>query len=210
MTIPAYSQIYLSKAARAVGNMLHDAVIEFDFEGDTFLQLFIQSEVASEIEAGNPKYVAGKSGAELFADVIERTSGKTVSIVPVECYERSDVYWIGWMLTHYQWYSGRSFRDILETVPYDELLGLYGTLHEADINKSYDVMDTHFSRSESNLKRVRKNCGLTQEELSEQSGVSLNTIRAYERKGKDINKAQADILLRLTKALKCNIEDLLD
>ena len=210
MTIPAYSHIYLNKAAHTVGNMLHDAVIEFDFEGNTFLQLFIQSDIASEIESGNPKYVAGKSGAELFADVIERTSGKSVNIVPVECYERSDVYWIGWMLTHYQWYSGRSFRDILETIPYDELLGLYGTLHEADINKSYDVMDAHFSKSESNLKKVRKNCSLTQEELAEQSGVSLNTIRAYERKGKDINKAQADILLRLTKALRCNMEDLLD
>jgi len=114
------------------------------------------------------------------------------------------------MLTHYQWYSGRSFRDILETVPYDELLGLYSTLHEADIHKSYDVMDAHFSGSQSNLKKVRKNCNLTQEELAEQSGVSLNTIRAYERKGKDINKAQADILLRLTKALRCNMEDILD
>jgi len=51
---------------------------------------------------------------------------------------------------------------------------------------------------------------LTQEELANESGVSLNTIRAYERKGKDINKAQFDIMLRLAKALKCDITELLD
>lgn len=51
---------------------------------------------------------------------------------------------------------------------------------------------------------------LTQEELAKESSVSLNTIRAYERKSKDINKAQIDIVLRLAKALKCDITELLD
>ena len=49
----------------------------------------------------------------------------------------------------------------------------------------------------------------TQEELSELSTVPLSTIRAYERKAKDIKKAQADILLRLSSVLKCNMQDLL-
>ena len=51
---------------------------------------------------------------------------------------------------------------------------------------------------------------MTQTELAGESGVSLNTIHAYERKGKDINKAQIDIVLRLAKALKCDITELLD
>ena len=210
MTTPAYSPIYLGKAARAVGNMLHDAVIEFGMEGADFLQQFIQSGVAEQIENGNPKYVAGKSGFELFAEVVEQTYGKAVDECPVESYDRSDVYWVGWMLTHYQWYSGHSFRDILQAVPFDELMGLYGTLHEADIHKSYEVMDAHFQQGESKLKSVRKRCKLTQEALAEASGVSLNTIRAYERKAKDINKAQADIILSLASALKCDMMDLLD
>ena len=210
MMTPAYNPMYLSKAARAVGNMLHDAVLEFGYDGSEFLQLLIQSEVAAEIEQGNPKYVAGKSGLELFGEVIERTTGKTIDTTHIESYERSDVYWVGWMLTHYQWYSGRSFRDILDCVPYEELLCLYGTLHEADIHKSYEVMNAHIESSEVKLKKVRRSCGLTQEELAEQSGVSLNTIRAYERRSKDINKAQADIILRLARALRCNMEDILD
>lgn len=210
MTTHAYSQLYLSKASRAVGNMLHDAVIEFGMDGEDFLKRFIQSDVAEEIESGNPKYIAGKSGLELFLEVMEKTTGKAYDTELIESYERSPVYWVGWMLTHYQWYSGRTFKSILDTVPYNELLGLYGTLHEADIEKSYEVLDAHFEKSESKLKTARKHCGLTQEELAHESGVSLNTIRAYERKGKDINKAQFDIVLRLAKALKCDITELLD
>lgn len=209
MTTPAYNPIYLSKATKAVGNMLHDAVLEFGYDGSDFLRLFIQSDIAEQIESGNPKYAAGKSGAELFTEVIERTTGKQIDSDVIETYDRSDVYWVGWVLAHYQWYSGRSFRDILEAVSYDELLGLYDTLHEADIQKSYEVLDAHFENTESKLKLVRRRCGITQEELSELSGVSLNTIRAYERKAKDIGKAQANIVMRLAGALKCDVSDIL-
>lgn len=210
MMTHAYNAIYLNKAAKTVGNMLHNAVLEFGYDGNDFLKLFIQSDIAEQVENGNPKYIAGKSGMELFVEVIERTTGKQNSSAVVETYERSDVYWAGWVLAHYQWYSGRSFRDILEMISYNELLGLYDTLHEADIQKSYEVLDAHFVYSQSKLKSVRKRCGITQEELSELSGVSLNTIRAYERKAKDIGKAQANIVVRLAGALKCEVFDILD
>lgn len=209
MTIHAYSQLYLSKSSRAVGNMLHDAVLEFGMDGTDFLERFIQSDVAEQIENGNPKYIAGKSGLELFLEVMEKTTGQIYNIELIESYERSDVYWVGWLLTHYQWYSGRTFKNILDTIPYTELIGLYGTLHEADIQKSYEVLDAHFSKSESRLKIARKHCGLTQEALSIESGVPLNTIRAYERKSKDLNKAQFDTVIRLAKALKCDATELL-
>lgn len=210
MMTHAYSQLYLNKSSRAVGNMLHDAVLEFGMNGAEFLKLFIQSDVARQIESGNPKYIAGKSGLELFLEVMEKTTGQSYTADLIESYDRSDVYWAGWMLTHYQWYSGRTFRNILDTVPYDELLGLYGTLHEADIQKSYDVLDAHFSKTESRLKTVRKHCGLTQEALANESGVSLNTIRAYEQKSKALNKAQFGTVMRLAKALKCDVSELLE
>ncbi len=210
MTTHAYSPFYLSKASRAVGNMLHDAVLEFSIDGKDFLKCFIQSEVAEQFESGNPKYIAGKSGLELFLEVMEKTTGESYDVERIESYERSNVYWVGWMLTHYQWYSGRTFKSILDTIPYDELLGLYGTLHEADIQKSYEILDVHFVHSESKLKTARKHCGLTQEALAKKSCVSLNTIRAYERKSKDLNKAQFDIVMRLAEALKCDVSELFD
>lgn len=210
MTTHAYSQLYLSKASRAVGNMLHDAVLEFDINGTDFLKRFIQSDVAEQFESGNPKYIAGKSGLELFLEVVEKTTGESYNAELIENYERSPEYWVGWVLTHYQWYSGRTFKSIIDTIHYDEIIGLYGTLHEADVQKSYEVLDAHFVNSESKLKIARKHCGLTQEALANESGVSINTIRAYERKSKDLNKAQFDIVMRLAKVLKCDVSEFLN
>ena len=125
MMLHAYSSLYLDKSSRTLGNMLHDAVIEFGMDGTDFLNRFIQSDIAEQFENG------------------------------------SDVYWVGWILAHYQWYSGRTFKSILDTISYRELLGLYGTLHEADVQKSYEVLDAHFFNTESKLKTMRKRCGLT-------------------------------------------------
>lgn len=210
MMTHAYNQLYLSKASRALGTMLHDAVLEFGINGADFLKLFIQSDVAAQFENGNPKYIAGKSGLELFLEVMEKTTGKTYDPRIIKIYDRSDVYWVGWVLAHYQWYSNRTFKSILDTIPYSDLIRLYGTLHEADVQKSYEVFDSHFAKSESKLKIARKHCGLTQEALATESGVSLNTIRAYERKSKDLNKASIDIVTKLAKALKCDISELIE
>lgn len=117
---------------------------EYYYKRTDFLKRFIQSDVAEQIESGNPKYIAGKSSLELFGEVMEKTTGETYSTELVKSYDRSNVYWVGWMLTHYQRYSGRTFKSILDTVPYDELIVPYGMLHEADIQKSYEVLDSHF------------------------------------------------------------------
>ena len=194
MTTRAYDRSYIGKASRAVGNMLHCAVAEHSFDGGDFLKRFVQSGIAGEIEHGNPKYTAGMSGRELREP---------------ESYERSEYYWVGWMITHYQWFSGRSFDDITAAVPYRELLCLYDTLHEADIQKSYEVMDERLSAGERKLKKVRQMCGMTQKELSEASGVAVSTIRAYEQGSKDIRKAQVDIISRMAFALKCDISDII-
>ena len=44
----------------------------------------------------------------------------------------------------------------------------------------------------------------------EMSGVSLRSIQMYEQRNKDINKAQAESLYCLAKALGCTMEDLLE
>ncbi len=202
-------QDYIDTVSQACGNMLHDAVLEYGMDGADFLQKFIQSGIAEHIEEGSPKYVAGKSGLELFLDVMDAVG---LPQIPrdIVTFERSDVYWVGWILARYQRYSERKFSRILQILPYEELLGLYGTLHEADVQKSYAVFDEHFTQAESPLKTIRKRRGMTQEGLARESGVSLNTIRAYERKGKDIAKAQVDIVRRLSRTLGCTIGDLVD
>mgnify|MGYP003298267201 CR=1 FL=1 len=65
-------------------------------------------------------------------------------------------------------------------------------------------------KKESNLKIIRTAAGLSQSELSKKADVSIRNIQMYEQRRNDINKAQVDILLRLSKCLGCNINDLLD
>ncbi|MDO4710826.1 MAG: helix-turn-helix transcriptional regulator [Peptostreptococcaceae bacterium] len=208
MMIHAYDPLYLAKASRTIGNMLHDAVRIFGMDGSDFLKKFIRSGIAKQFETGNPKYISGKSGLELFLDVMEDT-GESFGSKPIRSYERSDVYWVGWILAHYQWYSGRSFDKILRVVPYEKLLKLYPTLHEADIQKSYETIDLYFSNAQSDLKIMRKSRGLTQEALAEAAGVSVHAIRAYERKTKPLNKARFDTVMRLAKVLGCEASDLI-
>lgn len=60
------------------------------------------------------------------------------------------------------------------------------------------------------LKDLRAKAGLSQSQLAEKAGVNLRMIQKYEIGDKDINKAQAITIYKLSLALNCNMEDLLD
>ena len=51
MMTHAYSSSYLSRASRAFGNMLHDAVLEYGMDGSNFLEQVIQSGIAGQFDA---------------------------------------------------------------------------------------------------------------------------------------------------------------
>ena len=89
---------------------------------------------------------------------------------------------------------------------------MYYTLHEADISKSVDIVDSKMKEYyvETNLKRIRTTYGYTQQELSDLSGVSLRSIQLYEQRNKEINKASVDKLYRISKVFGCKMEDLIE
>lgn len=63
---------------------------------------------------------------------------------------------------------------------------------------------------ENKLKTVRKKKGLSQIQLSENSGVSIRMIQHYEQGFRDINKAQASTIYKLARALGCSMEDIIE
>ena len=89
---------------------------------------------------------------------------------------------------------------------------MYYTLHEADITKFADIVDERIKEffKDTNLKRIRSSYGCTQAKLAKRSGASLRSIQMYEQRNKDINKASAETLYRISKVLGCTIEDLLE
>lgn len=60
-----------------------------------------------------------------------------------------------------------------------------------------------------NLKLIRIKAGLTQKELAKKSGVNFRMIQHYEQGDKDLNRAAVETVIKLARALDCNITDLI-
>lgn len=212
MMIHAYPEIYLSKAQSALGDAFDYAVNICGFPGNDFVKMLIVSSVGKRMENGEPACLAGKSGIELAQEIVAETMGQEHLADSQERMGRSIEYWIGWAVAYYQWYSARKFGEIFRAISFEDLQGMYGTLHEADITKFSDIVDRRIREyfAETNLKRIRTAYGCTQAELARQSGVSLRSIQLYEQRKKDINKASAGTMYRLAKTLGCSMEDLIE
>ena len=210
--IHAYQEIYLSKAQSVLGDAFDYAVNTCGISGNDFVKLFIASSVSKRMENGEPAYLSGKSGIEIVRDIVAETKGQELQIEAQERFGRSKEYWIGWAIAYYQWYSGRKYRDIFKVISFEDLQKMYYTLHEADITKFVDIVDSKIKEyfPETNLKRIRTAYGFTQAELAERAGVSLRSIQMYEQRNKNINKASADTMYRFAKALGCTMEDLIE
>ena len=210
--IHAYHEIYLSKVQSVLGEAFDYAINTCNISGDTFIKLFIVSSVSRKMENGEPTYLAGKSGIEVVSDVVSETSGKELTEVPKDRLDRSAEYWIGWAVAYYQWWSDRKYSTIFKAFTFDELQKMYDTLHEADVSKFAGIADERMKEfyPETNLKRIRTAYGCTQADLAKKSDVSLRSIQMYEQRNKDINKASADTIYRISKVLGCSMEDLIE
>ncbi|MCM1127476.1 MAG: helix-turn-helix domain-containing protein [Lachnospiraceae bacterium] len=212
MIIHAYQEMYLSKAQAVLGDAFDYAVNVFDIPGNEFVNLFIVSSMSKRLENGEAACIMGKSGIDIVMEIVAETMGQELQIESQERFERSGEYWIGWAVAYYQWYSDRKYSDIFTAVSFDDLQKMYFMLHEADITKFVDIMDSRMKEHfvETNLKSARTTYGLTQAELAKQSEVSLRSIQMYEQRNKNINKASAETIYRLAKVLKCAMENLIE
>lgn len=211
MEIHAYQETYLSTIQKRIASAFDYAINILHINGNTFVKYFLDSPFANKIEYGDIYPIIGKSGRELAIDIyIEATNNMVLSENMPSLYIGKE-YWIGYVITYYQWYSNCKFKDIFNLVSYDDLTNMYYPLHEADITKFCEIMDEKFSKiKETNLKRLRMKYGITQKELAYESGVSLRSIQMYEQKNKDINKASIETIYALSKVLGCKLEDLLE
>ena len=187
MMIHAYQEFYLNSAKKSIGTAFHYAINVCKIKGEDFVNMFLISNVSKRIENGEPLYLKGKSGIEIAKEIIEDSTDRIINYEEIANYERTKEYWIGYVATHYQWYSDKSFQVIFNAVSYEELEKMYYTLHEADISKFIEIMDDIIKRKylDTNLKRIRLSLNLSQAELANISGVSLRSIQMYEQRNKD-------------------------
>ena len=210
--IHEYRETKLNNAATALGDAFDYAVNVCGIAGDDFAKLFVVSSTSKQMENADSAVVLGKSGIEIAIDVVRETKGTDIDAAPKESFARTKEYWIGWAVCHYQQYSDRSYAQIFDALSYNELDELYYTLHETDISKFMELADRRMKERypDTNLKRLRTSCSLTQAELARRSGIGLRAIQVYEQRRKNINKASADTLYRLAKVFGCTMEDLVE
>lgn len=209
--IHAYDEIYLDDAMETLGGAVEYATLFCNIDGQEFFNLFIISGIAEEFGRGNVKYISGLSGIELAITVLERCGKKASDITEIPYIDYPAEYWIGWILAYYQWYTGKAFSVICKKISYEKLEKLYGVLHEADQSKAVSVFDEIMNeKSETNLAKHRKEKGLSQSQLAKEAGISVRSVQLYEQRKTDINKAQYNHLVALSKALGCKTEDLLE
>ena len=208
----AYDEIYLDDAMDNLGEAFDYAVNCCGLELEEFLDMFLSGRLADQFGRGVPRYVCGMSGTELAVDVLIRAGGKEYILEQAAAYDRSPEYWCGWILAYYQWYTGRSFQDILSHISAEELLQMYPTLHEAPEEKFVDVLNARIARQNSptRLQVLRRAAYYSQAALAKESGVGLRMIQQYEQRARDINQASAANLLALARTLGCRIEDLME
>lgn len=207
-----YPLMYLSKAQATLGDAFDYGINIYGVPGSDFVKLFLVSSVSKRLEMGDTVYLLGKSGIEVALDIFEE-AGMTVPVMePMLRYGRSREYWIGWILAYYQWCSGLRYGEIFRLVSFADMEKMYETLHEADPSKFRDILDARRREvgGETRLREMRRRYGLTQAALAERSGVSLRSIQMYEQRNKDINKAGAETVYRLSKVMGCRSEDLLE
>ena len=212
MEIRAYDETYISTAQNILGHAVDFAVMTLNLDADVFGNAFAVSSISKQFALGNPHYVAGKSGCELTREVLSETHTPFTDSEDNMYLDKSPAYWAGWALAFYQWYSGRSFMDILEAVPLSHIIHMYGVYHEMDITHFTEQMDALLQEAytSTRLKTRRTNSGLSQSELADASGVALRQIQLFEQRQRNINNAAAITLLRLSKCLHCRIEDLME
>lgn len=202
--IHAYNNIYLNSVMHNLAALFDMAINAEGLDADQFSYMFATSSVASGIENGFPNMLAGKSATEMLMIILDKDVEYTT--VPLD---RTPQYWAGWILANAQWYLNKSFKEILDVMPFSSLVSMYYPYHEADEMKTIEIIQKYFLKT-SSLKLLRQKRNLTQEQLALISGVNIRSIRSYEQGENDILKAQGESLLMLSKALGCTIEELLN
>ena len=192
--------------------MLRYAVEDMQIGLTEFWDMFLISGVADLFGKGDFRFLVGMSGVETAWEVVWRLTGEWPQEKPIFNLEKSPIYWTGWILAWYQWYSGQNFRRISEFLTPVQVRDMYHPYHEMDPVQFADAADRIRRQKEmtTRLRMYRERMGLSQSELARESGVSVRMIQHYEQRQKDLNKAQMKTIWLLARALHCSMEDLME
>lgn len=211
----AYDSLYLNDAMLELGTFFDFAVNDYGAEGDEVAELLAMSELGHEFCSGNPRVLGGMSGEELFWELSRELGyGDRRGVEPRFRFEKTREYWLGWIVAWTQWQLDVTLDQIFSAMPYEEILRAYHPYHEMDERRFAEhaarrICDFQL-KGPTRLASLRKEAGLSQQDLAYCAHVSLRSIQMYEQRKKDVNHAQAASLARISRVLGCRVEDLLE
>ena len=201
----------IDEAAETLG-LLFDLCAEgWQMDGDGISALFLASGIARQFEVLNAKFTCGMTARELGERMLLSCGAAVPERGEPPCAGASVDAWLGEVLVRYQTSRGIPYERLFEAISYDELRAVYYGHEDCSFEEVALCIDGLIERHGrvNRLRDRRTAAGLTQQQLAVRSGVSVRAIQQYEQGAKDVNKAAAVTVLRLSRALGCMVEDLL-
>ena len=196
-------------AIELVAEMFEYAKCYYKLDCSKFFNLFNSSRISDKIYKLDMVYVYGKSSIELVAEICE-TQGEKICKGNDKTLINLSYYWLGIIVASYCFGKSISFKEFAERININDLLKLYGVMHEAPQMRMIDEIDSILRTQESSLARIRRTRNISQKELSIMSNVSLRSIQMYEQKQKSISKASFETVRNLANSLSVNTDELYD
>lgn len=202
----SYSEMYVENAMIVLGDMLEYACLDCGYDPDSFWKMFIMSGMARRFEIGDCSIIVGKSGPEVAQIVMERIDHVDNYETPTWRESRSDIFWAGWIMAYFQWHENMPFEAIWDSITIRMLLKMYGTLHEADISKSVDVMRELIKPADkTSIRILRLTRGMTQKELAEKSAMTLSQVQRLEYGERKAENLELRTAIALANALGVSV-----
>ena len=203
--------IYSEELREKLGTFFDIGVNCCGMRGQEVADILIASGLDEQLERQNPRFAAGMSGTEMLLWAL----GECGYTKPLEIGSRWPVsadYWVGYMLALFQIETGWRYRQVFARMSYADLHEMHSWCEHLSEREYVSELLSQLQKREQPkmLRRLRKAAGLTQAELAIRAGISTRTVQQYEDGSKDINKAAAITVQRLSLILGCRMGDLLE
>lgn len=144
--------MYLENKSDQLGVFFDATINVYGYSVEEAQELFLTSKYPPLIEAEDPTVILGLSGLDMLNKIQFIDTKKDMDYTLYDqkrYYIKSEEYWAGWILSHYQDYTKYSFQKILSVIPLSKIISLYYPLHEADVTRSFLSFDSFFSQEPS-------------------------------------------------------------
>lgn len=141
----SYEQMYLSDVQKNLGFLFQFCLCNLGKSPQELQQDFLSSIIPAQIEFGNPDFLSGKSGLELAFFLYQDIEQEIKEALQEPYYPQAE-YWAGFVVAYAQWKLQISFSTLFSNYPLERILANYHLMHEADISKMVDLMESEMSQ----------------------------------------------------------------